>query len=372
MRFDKRTGPVPFLNRRDQNRMLALCGGLVMVIVLIQLVSRPQAWGWFFALTGESEVADTALTISPEDEPLVPEAIKFQEHPPLPGEDIYASVEKPETNLDNTTGENSGDTETKPDLELTALNQLPPELLVGLEDNWLGLTSKGKQALERILAHTATLPAGELPAVSRKQTPYSVIYNDPDKFRGELLHIEGRLVRLQPFDNRAFGNLNDPLDAWEAWIVSPDTRGGLWMLLLPSKPEGFEDATAISTNSKVKVSTEAYFVQRFAYPTDRASEVTLQLVAPTLSRLPAGPDEVAQADEAAFRTSLLFAGGIVLVIGVLFFWFVRTNKTIHGTHLGEIADARFEANSAELESLKELDGGDPHKIQIDDPDEETN
>ncbi|RMG37340.1 MAG: hypothetical protein D6725_09020 [Planctomycetota bacterium] len=49
MRFRSRRQPVPYLNRRDQLRMLAMLGLLMLVVIGMRWAARPSSWYW---LTG--------------------------------------------------------------------------------------------------------------------------------------------------------------------------------------------------------------------------------------------------------------------------------------------------------------------------------
>ncbi|MEZ6058416.1 MAG: hypothetical protein R3C01_17075 [Planctomycetaceae bacterium] len=386
MRFDKNLGPPPFLNRQHQHRMLMLLGGLVMVFVLIKVVAQPSSWNWFFAMTG-TPVANDEQSGAPGYGPLKPVQLVHEGDERLPVDVVYASVEAAsltpsevgpsgaDTPAETTEmpevespANASGltDTSSMPGSETAPVRRarvLPAELLEGVVDDRFRLTKAGKHALDGILEVVGTAEEASWPGEFNQTATFDVVYNDPHIYRGELIRIEGRCKRMIPFDNQTFGSTQDPLHAIEAWVITPESRAIPWMILAKNAPVGMPQGESIDE----KVLIDCYVIQRIGYPTNRGEGTTVLCVASDFRWLPAPVANDVKEQSASVDPIALIGGGVVVAIllGVVG-WFVWSGRGFRGSHLESIASSRFEVEGAELESLGQLDAGDPHRLQIND------
>ncbi len=416
MRFDKSSKSRRYLNRRDQYRMLALIAGLAAVMVLIKLAGKPESWHWFVVLSGGEQTAEqqprpprqkkTTLTplrrqgnrfLLPDEFTPGPESSsRLSSADDSSGRGKNDSHEPKKTNPVQTDDKSNSEEQTKkPSLaeqhnppprgdaspltdsprepaslpldtshlpEVTTDGQLvlSAELLEPMNDALFRLSKKEAPALKAILEFVRHLSDEEIAAHADDQVTFDVIRATPDYYRGKLVTIQGRAKQLLPFDYATFGSVRDPIEAYQCWITTPDSRGIPYLVLCPEPPE--EMPTGRSIDEPVRAT--GYFIRHFSYPSKKGTSTTLLLIAKRIEWTPS-PNRAGKKISEKLETTLLFwALGLGLLVAGLGAWYLWGNHKFRTSHLHDIAESRLDADPKDLADLEKMDSGDPHRIQI--------
>jgi hypothetical protein len=357
MRFQRHSSPLAYPARRYQYRMLSLVGLLAMVMVLYKTAQRPESWQWFAEVTGDAPTGGDAAAQSFTDASGKEIAIKrIQPLEPLPEGEYYASVS--EAPVEGTAVSPSGTSTVT-----TEVQSLDPDLLTGLVDDWFGQTREEQPALARVMRSLQDVDAASLARTADAQVTFDVMLSDPNYYRGRLVSVSGRLKRLEA---GSVGTGDDAVPIWEAWVIPNDSRGVPYLALLARDPAGVPHGTDIDE----AVTVRGYPLRRYAYATAGGEAVTLMLAAPDLEWKPQQVISTARAKQEMQWTTIIGFSVAALGMGGLLVWYWLSDRRFRRSKLFTIAEARHTSSANELATLGNLDGGDPHIIRIEEPEEE--
>lgn len=339
MQFQKDSSPPPYLNRRDQYRMMGLLGVLFLVMVSIDYTRKPENWAWFFSL--DKKQSDTELKEYSLDD--LDFRVKEPEHRSLPP-DTFVVVSNPATTID---------------LDKLGFDvaQIPPELLEGVQDKRVGLLRTEQEAMDRVLKRVRALSQTELEEAAVHDVGFRVVFTDADKHRGQLIAVEGTLWRFQQYP---FGDPETEADdLWQAWFFSSDSGNNPWVVFLTEKPAELVPGTGMST--KREISVAGYFFKNYGYATDEGLHIAPMLIAKTLTLKP-----IPATTDVKTESLNLYIFFILVSIGLLFgfmvWWFVRSDRKFDNSHFAEIAASRHEASPEFMSSLADQPAIDPNQL----------
>jgi hypothetical protein len=212
-------------------------------------------------------------------------------------------------------------------------SDLPPEEIPKADKDYIRLYCLA-------LKYAMHTPADAFARSAREQefVTFAHLVNEPWKFRGKVVHLEGRLRRLRRFDAPSQAQAEGVRYAYEGWIMGP-TRGSTpFCVVVPVLPEGLEPAESMDRYVKF----DGYFLNRFKYLSGESKEKESFLfigpsVAPTKAppRAPGSP-LIAPWLLYAFVGFLIT---MVVMILVLSWWFRRGDLKIRA-RLDELQAAR--------------------------------
>lgn len=362
MRFDRHLSSSPDSTRRHQFRLLRLVGMSALVLILIQWAAKPESWNWLAHLSSEGQSpGDTA---QPFDGDLKPIDIKRSTGGErLPDDTYYARVAEASPAPKQPT-DSSLALASSPDVANTAPPRgpldLPSDVTQGITDDWFGLTRAEQPALLRIAVAVDQVDHAALQQQASREATFDVLLGHPDYYRGRPVHLEGRARRMTP---ARIGVGDEARDVWEAWVFTADSRSTPLLVYSLTPPVGMPTGEKIDE----AVAFDAYFVRRYAYASVGGEAVSVMLMAPRLSWTPPQPAPVRQL-HAELQTSTVIGavllGGVLLAVGL---WYYFSDRRFRTSRSYAISESRLDAAADELQQLAALDGGDPHRIQIDEP-----
>lgn len=356
MRFDRRSRLSAASRRQDQARIVRLIGLLVLVVLLIQVASRPSAWNWLVALSEPQEA------VRPPEAAAGRPAVQVRrpaDQPQLPDDEVYARVAEP----GDSEAEASPDAAPEPAAGVRGGGPLlPAELFDGVQDDWFGLTRAEQPALIGISRALRDVESEQWSAAADRNATFDVLLNMPEVYRGRGVTISGTLRRLLPAE---LHHDSDVVRLWEAYVIANDARATPYIILSNEPPAGITPGDDL----EARVSVDACYVRRIAYGTPRGEAVTSLLMAPTIRWTPLttpGPEEVRR--EMGYGV-IVFTGGVALVLIGVLAWFFVSDRRFRRSRMHQIAESRLDAAPEALSALDALDGGDPHQIRIEEPQE---
>jgi hypothetical protein len=223
MQTTPETPPTNYLGRRFQLRMMSMIGLLALVLVAIDRAKEPSSWYW---LTGppRPHAASTPHAGS------LTNVIQAQHPNPTPAPEVVDAVAIPATDLEP------------------------------IQDDSVGLRSDESGPYHRILARARDLPDGYLSQVATNPA-FSVLQNQPEHFRGQVISVAGDLRRLMRFPIRE--NDQGITVLYEALIFTADSGTTPYRIRLTSPPSGLPTGRVIDPAVPVRV--VGYFFKRDQY-----------------------------------------------------------------------------------------------------------
>lgn len=152
------------------------------------------------------------------------------------------------------------------------------------------------------------------------------LWNQPDKYRGQVVTVEGRLKRLRRKDT-PLPLVNEGIkEVYEGWIFGP-TRGSIpYCVIIPSLPEGLKVGEEIDH----QVTFHGYFLKKMRYKGTDGVHDTPLLVGPTLyvaKRAVESPPAAHLSREAILVVVGIIAGVMTLMISVSW-WYRRGDQRL--------------------------------------------
>ncbi|HYV40015.1 MAG TPA: hypothetical protein VE988_30295 [Gemmataceae bacterium] len=220
---------------------------------------------------------------------------------------------------------------------------LDPSLLVGVRDdqpfgNWeqalpleVPAEARDEDAIYWKAVIFSSITATEAFARAAEQNrhlTFGHLYGEPAKYRGQVVHIEGRLVRLKQLDPPRHAPISVLYEAW-IYLDQPGTHPVC--VVLAHKPAGIE----LGDNLNRRVAVDGYFFKRYGYLSGRLDSAgnnvalnTILLIAQTAA-LQERPIAIGST---ALGAGWYWLGGLVIVGAVLTlamtWWFRHNDRQI--------------------------------------------
>jgi hypothetical protein len=164
------------------------------------------------------------------------------------------------------------------------------------------------------------------------------MYTQVDTYRGRVLHIEGRLLRLRKWDKIPKDAQEKGVkEVYEGWIALPLRGSHPVCVLFPILPEGLEPAEQVDRD----VSFDGYLICLYRYRSGKGDLDTPLLIGPSV-RLTSAPAEVPTVSVVSPSLLYGFAGFVALVallVGGLSWWFRRGDRRVR-EHLDKLREAK--------------------------------
>lgn len=313
-----------FFTRRESLRLLLLIIGLVLVIQTMDRLRKPGAMNWLFEEKVQTELESPIAELG--DEQPAPVEDELQKGADQAGED----APKPLSNA-----EAKAAAAFNP-LGLELLDELQtvnPAYLEVVQDEIdpqrrrkvtyseiRERRAKANDAVYQILGVASTTPPDVLAKKSRTDVFLSNLWKDPDTYRGQLIHIDGVLHRLETVAEGLDRKNPYGIDKiYEAWVFIPELQAHLraWFTSLP-------DGLSPELSLKENVSFDAYFLKLYAYQAqDEKWHAVPMLLGfqPSIKRIDTGPMQ-----QQARNFSIAIAVLVVLGMALYIFMSYKTRR----------------------------------------------
>jgi hypothetical protein len=182
-------------------------------------------------------------------------------------------------------------------------------------------------------------PAFAFANSARRDVSYANLMTEPHAFRGDVVHIEGRLKRVYRFNPPiAATNVRD---LYEGWIFGGERGANPVCLVFTQLPEGLQ----VGDQKGVKVAFDGYFFKRYRFKADdsgpnQAREAPL-LIGRTLILLEtpvATTDGASGGDASSLLIGFLALIALTALLAVgLTWWFRRSDRRIRSRLAGAMA-----------------------------------
>ena len=312
--FRRHQVPPPYLNRREQLRLLALVALLGFVLLAIKTAAEPSTWYWLLG-----QPADHGGTAQPT---------------PIEG------VGRSTTVLKTQPVEPASEPSTSPAESFDAPEALDRDMLSTVKDNALIAPSE-REAYYHTLAYAArgNREVGGAPAAD---ATFASLFNDPAAHRGELVALQGHVRRVTEFD--AGPNPYGFVKLYEAWLFTAESGTNPYVVVCGSVPAGMPRGDGVLE----EVRTEGYFFKKYAYRAGDGMRLAPLVLADRLVWLRSSPRSSSHSP-----ATYLFGSAVAIVIGLgVSVWvFARTRQRFAAAEADRIAAP----SPDELAALRELE-----------------
>lgn len=280
MRIRPESGPPPWLNRRDQYRMLMMLGVLMFVVVAIRVASQEATWHWMFP--EEQTATDSPAALRPGDEREPDFRVRLESElapdefvsPPTAVRPQAASREEALSRVTPPEQEPNGPLHPRDAL------RVDPQLLASVEDNRLGVRREEAPAFHAVLSQAANTPPEQLEQATAETTGFRVLMVDAAYYRGRPVAIAGMLRRLLPF--QAGQNEFDLSQLYEAWITPVDSPTRLVRVVFTRQNEQLPTGEDL----EFPVRAAGFFFKLEGYAARGGMTTAPLILAPTLEAFP--------------------------------------------------------------------------------------
>jgi hypothetical protein len=207
---------------------------------------------------------------------------------------------------------------------------IDPDLLAGIEDKTHVLSAAENygeaQAYNYLLLQADTTSAAGFARSARRDVTFAHLFEEPGKYRGQVVHIEGRLKRLRRFDApRSAAKQGVPV-LYEGWIFGEAYFSNPYCVIATAVPQSIPLAEKLDQH----VSFDGYFFKRYRYQAGDGWRDAPLLIGHALVDQESGSP---RNDSGSFANLLLpiliavFGISVVLVAG-LHWWFRRADRRL--------------------------------------------
>ena len=139
------------------------------------------------------------------------------------------------------------------------------DLLAGVEDKAPVRSANENypeaRAYDYLMVHAHDFANDDLRRQARTDLTFVHLFEEPAKYRGQLITLKGRLVRLLRFDPTALGAKEGLKDLYEGWILADGTRSNPFCVLASEIGPGLKLGEKLDR----EVTFTGYFFKRYRY-----------------------------------------------------------------------------------------------------------
>jgi hypothetical protein len=181
------------------------------------------------------------------------------------------------------------------------------------------------------------VPAESLTRAARRDLTFAHFFEEPDKYRGEIVHVEGTLRRLRRFDPDKLTAQEGVRDLYEGWLFNSQLYGMHPIcLVFSSLPPGL----TLGENVNITVAFDGYFFKRYRYQAgDKWRDAPL-LIGHSLTILPHPITPVEEGVSNNTQLVLLFVGVLTVTLVAalgLAWWYQRGDRRVRARVASTIA-----------------------------------
>lgn len=170
---------------------------------------------------------------------------------------------------------------------------------------------------------------------ARHDVTFAHLFEEPEKYRGQVVHFEGRVRRVRRFDppKEIKGDVFGINNLYEAWIFDPEIHGANPVCLVFTQlPPG----VPVKEDMEIPVAFDAYFFKRYRYKAKDGVHDCPLFIGHTLTvrKVPPAASDGVIRSISSFTTSLviavllMFLGTVGLAV-LLSWWYRRGDRRIH-------------------------------------------
>src|SRR5262249_930842 len=151
------------------------------------------------------------------------------------------------------------------------------------------------------------------------------LFEEPEKYRGQVIHVEGRLRMLRRFSASRFAAKQGVPTLYEGWIFAEAYLGNPYCVIVTEVPS----STPIGERLERPVAFDGYFFKRYRYKAgDTWREAPLLIGRSLLDGAPLPGSETSGLADSLLPALFTVLGLTVALVGGLAWWYVRGDRRV--------------------------------------------
>jgi len=168
---------------------------------------------------------------------------------------------------------------------------------------------------------------------SARDATFADLFTNPGRYRGEVIHFEGKMRRIRRLDAPLMLAGKGIKDVYECWVFGTDVGANPVCLVCTELPEGVKPGEHLGLTTTF----DAYFFKRYRYQAvdskpGQAREAPLFIGRSFVVVKPPPPNKINEAYADGSHTLLvIFLGGVVATVVLAFslhWWFRRSDRHV--------------------------------------------
>jgi hypothetical protein len=185
------------------------------------------------------------------------------------------------------------------------------------------------QAYNYLVSRAARTPDPLLARHARHDLTFAHLFEEPEKYRGQVVHIEGRLRRLRKFDQSRQLRREGVSVSYEGWIFGEHYFSNPYCVVVTEIPK----AIAVGERLEQDVSFNGYFFKRYRYRAGDGLRDAPLLIGRTLTprepaAVQAGTESPTTLTSQLLMVFLSIVVGTIFLGGILIWWFRRGDARV--------------------------------------------
>jgi hypothetical protein len=221
--------------------------------------------------------------------------------------------------------------------------RIDADLLAGVEDKAPVRSAAENydeaQAYNYLLVQAHATPVAALARSARRDLTFAHLFEEPSKYRGQVVHIEGRLGRLRRFDAPRLAAKQGVPVLYEGWIFGDAYFSNPYCVIATAVPE----SVPLGETLNHRVAFDGYFFKRYRYKAGDGWRDAPLLIGHALrdrEQTSSATDSDGVAATLLLPCFLAVLGGSVLLVVSLHWWFRRCDRRVR-TRLDMSRHANF-------------------------------
>ena len=307
--------------------MLVMVGILCLTVFAIQHAKKPSTWYW---LTGRP---DQTTTVGPSRDDIDYTVRKEVGDVDLkPGEFIAVASDPELPTIE------SPKTETS-DAEYDV--QVPKSDIGPVRDNTVNIRRSELKGYAKLLGKTNEVPLSYLERAARRDVAYTVLMIESEKYRGELITVEGEVAIVMESPSYLEGNVEK---VYDIFIRNIDSGENYYWFKCTEIPEGLPNPADDDVRDPIRVRLTGYFFKRAGYASQGGLSIAPLLIAKRARWF--RPVTMQQQNNKAIPYILGFVITLATFIGLMVFTMRRGERKFQRDHLKRLTEAPKEALTA--------------------------
>ncbi|QDT37366.1 hypothetical protein [Stratiformator vulcanicus] len=340
MRFRSNRSQNPWLNRRDQFRLLRLVGGLAFILIAMKVTAEADFWWWMFPAEQKNPVT-------------------AQAGPAL--DDVRFNVQ-----LDGVRAASGGEFVSERSLPASAievvdrtkrgaLSQLPAAMFAGVEDDTLNIRNDERDAYLQTLDILRASDDTVLKSAAATDVSFPVLMIETDHYRGRLIRVSGTARRIAPFKLRDSEAERTTEQLFDVWVFTPESGNNPVHLIATGLASDIPVGESVGDG--IDIEAVGYVFKRQGYASNGGLHVAPLVLAKTIERRPA---PVATPIERFDITPYVVGFVVVALLSIaVFLWRFRSeDRKFEQEHIERLTTASEE----ELDSLRDIPQESPEEF----------
>lgn len=217
--------------------------------------------------------------------------------------------------------------------------RIDPDLLAGIEDRAPVRSAAENyneaQAYTYLLVQANATPVAAFAKSARSDLTFAHLFEEPSKYRGQVVHIEGRLGRLRRFDAPRLAVKQGVPVLYEGWIFGDAYFSNPYCVIATEMPPSIPLGETLNH----RVAFDGYFFKRYRYQAGdgwRDAPLLIGHILLERERIPAGNPSVDWFAQWLLPALIAVLGASVLLVAILHWWFRRSDRRVR-----QLVEKRF-------------------------------